>query len=172
MADLYKYSALFLDRDGVINVHRQDDYVKTWKEFAFEEGVLDALSILGKFFDKIIIVTNQRGVGRGIMSEEELLSIHEKMCESIASHGGRIDAIYYCTDTDSTSPNRKPNTGMGLQAKRDFPKIDFARSYMAGDSHSDMEFGKRLGMKTILISKDSEFGSLSDFAHFIKAHHP
>jgi len=93
------------------------------------------------------------------------------MCEIIISHGGKIDAVYYCTDKDENSPDRKPNTGMGLQARKDFPDIDFSRSYMVGDSPSDMEFGRRLGMNTVWIKKDPGIDSLMDFAEMIINNH-
>jgi len=140
---------LFLDRDGVINRHRPDDYVKTWGEFEFLPGVLESLALFNKQFKHIFVVTNQRGVGKGVMSEETLLEIHRNMMAEIEKHGGRVDKIYYCIDINNDSPNRKPNIGMALQAKADFPDIDFSRSVMVGDSESDMEFGRRAGMKTI-----------------------
>ena len=153
MIDLTAFTdcdTLFLDRDGVINRHRPDDYVKTWEEFEFMPCILEALATWNKQFKHIVIVTNQRGVGKGLMSEETLLAIHRRMVEEIERHGGRIDKIYYCTDLNNDSPNRKPNIGMALPAKADFPDIDFSKSVMVGDSESDMEFGRRVGMKTFL----------------------
>lgn len=149
--DLSDYDTLFLDRDGIINKHRQNDYVKTWDEFEFLPGVLEAFALLSKRFKRIIVVTNQRGVGKGLMSEATLLDIHERMVVEIKKNGGRIDKIYYCTDVNNDSPNRKPNIGMALQAKIDFPDLDFKRSLMVGDSESDMEFGKRTGMNSLKI---------------------
>ena len=137
---------LFLDRDGVINRHRPGDYVRSWEEFEFLPNILTTLAEWSKSFRYIIIVTNQRGVGRGLMSEENLLDIHQRMICEIKKHNGRIDKIYYCTDLNDASPNRKPNIGMALQAKKDFPNIDFSKSIMVGDSNSDMEFGRRAGM--------------------------
>ncbi|MFA5541921.1 MAG: HAD-IIIA family hydrolase, partial [Bacteroidales bacterium] len=93
---LSNYKTLFLDRDGVINTRLVDDYVKTWKEFEFIEGVLEAISIFSKEFDRIFIVTNQQGIGKGIMSEEDLDKIHSRMIEEIEAKGGRIDKIYFC----------------------------------------------------------------------------
>ena len=158
------FKTLFIDRDGVINKHRPDDYVKCWDEFEFLPGVLDALALLSSFFDRIIVVTNQRGVGKGLMSESELLDIHQRMVSEINHLGGRIDRIYYCIDTNNDSPNRKPNSGMALQAQKDFPEINFLESVMIGDSKSDMEFGERLGMKTVLIKPSLKPKSLLAFA--------
>lgn len=149
--DYALYDTLFLDRDGVINVLRPNDYVKTWEEFVFREGILDCLSHWSNCFKRIVIVTNQRGVGRGRMSQENLDMIHRRMVEEIHRHGGRIDRIYVCTAVEDTDECRKPNIGMALAAKRDFPDIDFTRSLMIGDSPSDEQFARRAGMSFLYI---------------------
>jgi histidinol-phosphate phosphatase family protein len=154
---------LFLDRDGVINEKRENDYVKNWSEFTFINGSLEALSILSGLFRYIIVVTNQRGIGKGIMSENELNIIHARMLDLVLKNGGRIDRIYFCPEILDTSFCRKPNVGMAVKAKNDFPEIDFERSVMIGDSKSDMEFGKRLNMKTVFI--ESGETSFIEFAH-------
>jgi histidinol-phosphate phosphatase family protein len=147
---------LFLDRDGVINKRLVDDYVKSWEEFEFLPGVLHALKIFNSFFKRIIIVSNQQGVGKELMSEQSLTEIHQKMTDSIVRSGGHVDKIYYCTELASNKPFcRKPNPGMAHQAKKDFPEIEFSRSIMAGDSLTDMQFGKNLGMKCIFISNEN-----------------
>jgi len=169
--------ALFLDRDGVINVKIDDDYVKTWEEFRFVTGTPEAIRILSGLFSPIVIVTNQQGIGKKLMTEESLHEIHRKMMTEIKENGGRIDKIYFCGDLkDSGSPNRKPEIGMGLQAKSDFPSIRFKNAVMAGDTVNDMLFGKRLGMTTVFISGDEaalrrhhhlidyRFNTLLDFA--------
>ena len=179
--NISKAWTLFLDRDGVINRRLVDDYVKSWDEFEFLEGVPEALRIFSEIFGKIIVVTNQRGIGRGLMTKETLMGIHQRMVQEIAHAGGRIDSVYFCPDLkDSGSFCRKPQVGMGLRAKKDFPDIRFKKSLMAGDSVSDLEFGKRLGMKTVLIDKslliarrhplltDYRFDSLITFAHVLK----
>lgn len=148
-----KYKYLFLDRDGVINVELSNDYIKTQTEFVFEENALKALELLNSQFDSIYIVTNQRGVGRDIMNLEDLEDIHQYMLHNIRAVGCNINKIYYCTDLKSNSINRKPNIGMAFQAKRDFPQIDFALSIMVGNSRSDIEFGKKAGMYTVLVGK-------------------
>ncbi|MCL2414301.1 MAG: HAD family hydrolase [Bacteroidales bacterium] len=155
---LEQFDTLFLDRDGVINRHRPNDYVKTWEEFEFLPGVLDTLALLNKQFKHIVIVTNQRGIGKGVMSEPDLLEIHHNMRQEIQKHGGRIDKIYYCTAADDTDFFRKPNIGMALQAQKDFPDIDFSKSIMIGDSESDVQFAKNAGMKAIKVES-------SDFFH-------
>ena len=143
---------LFLDRDGVINIESVGSYITNWGEFNFHDGALDALRSLSHVFGHIVVVSNQRGVGRGIMTMESLREINTNMRMAIAEKGGRIDKVYSCTATTDDDRNRKPNTGMGLQAQEDFPLIDFKRSIMVGNSLSDMEFGKRLSMHTVFLT--------------------
>lgn len=155
-------TTLMLDRDGVINVHRPDDYVKSVVEFEFCHRALEALALLAKKFERIVVVTNQRGVGRGLMSQSDLCAVHEYMLAQVAQAGGRIDRIYCSTATDAADPRRKPNVGMALEAKNDFPDIEFHRTVMVGDSAGDMEFGRRIGAATVHIGK--EVASLYEFA--------
>ena len=151
---------LFLDRDGVINHEKHKDYIHTWDEFVFYDGVHQAIETFSKIFHRIIIVTNQKGVGKGLTKIEDLLQIHNNMKASIQEAGGRIDAIYFCSDLDDNSHNRKPNPGMGFQAKNDFPDIDFSKTIMVGNTLSDMEFGKKLAMHTVFITSKHEPVSL------------
>jgi D-glycero-D-manno-heptose 1,7-bisphosphate phosphatase len=146
-------NSLFLDRDGIINKHLVGTYVKSWDEFIFLPSVLETLARWESQFRYIFIVTNQRGVGKGVMTEATLCEIHSKMLREIISHGGRIDKIYYCTAIDENDINRKPNVGMALQAKSDFPKIDFSKSVMIGDQNSDMVFAQKLGLKGIKLNR-------------------
>ncbi len=167
---------LFLDRDGVINHEKHKDYIHTWDEFVFYEGACEAIRIFSGKFKYIFVVTNQKGVGKGLTLPENLDIIHKNMLKEIEAVGGRIDKIYFCTDLEETSPNRKPNPGMGLQAKKDFPDIDFGKAIMVGNTLSDMEFGKALGMLTVFLPTtrpdvdindtriDRSFGSLLSFA--------
>ena len=155
---------LFLDRDGVISQRKPEDYIRSWEEFRFLDGVLEAMAVFGNIFGRIIIVSNQQGIGKGLMSAESLKMIDFRMKQEITKHGGRVDASYYCTHLASENhPDRKPNTGMGLKAKADFPEIDFSKSVMVGDSASDMEFGKRLGMILVLINDIEDKEDLADF---------
>lgn len=151
-----RYSALFLDRDGVINERIEDGYVTAWSEFRFIDGVVEAIAKLSLVFEKIIIVTNQQGIGKGLMSKADLEEIHKQMISGIEQGGGRIDAIFYCPDISSKDRNcRKPGISMGLQARKRFPEIRFKRSYMAGDTESDMLFAGKLGMKRVFIDGGS-----------------
>ena len=144
--------ALFLDRDGVINTYKPGDYIRNWAEFEFCKNALEAIRLARSYFDYILVVTNQQGVGKGLMSQSDLNEIHDCMKTQLKANEAEIDAVYACTMLKSETDNcRKPNTAMGWKAKADFPDIDFGCSYMMGDSPSDMEFGKRLGMHTTYI---------------------
>lgn len=143
---------LFLDRDGVINVEKRDNYIHKWEEFIFNDGVKEAMQIFSGIFNRIVIVTNQRGVGKGTTKPEDLDEIHMNMTREIEAAGGRIDAIFFCPDLNDDSPNRKPNPGMGLQAIARFPEINPARSIMVGNTLSDMGFGRNLGAHTVFVT--------------------
>jgi histidinol-phosphate phosphatase family protein len=146
---------LFLDRDGVINTRILGGYVQKWEQFEFLPGVQEALKILSHEFSRIIVVSNQQGIGKGLMTEEELEILHRKMMVEIESVGGRIDRIYHSPHLEKEgSMKRKPNVGMALMARKEFPGITFKRSVMVGDSISDMVFGKRLKMINVFISED------------------
>jgi histidinol-phosphate phosphatase family protein len=175
--------SLFLDRDGVINERLPNDYVKSWSEFRFLPGVLDAIGELSALFHRVFIVTNQAGIERGFFTHDDLKDIHEKMLDCILYHGGRIDEIYYCPYKGDLDPLcRKPNPGMALEAKSDFPEIDFKKCLMVGDSDGDIAFGNNLGMKTILVGDkndnsfayknslpDARLDSLTDVVSFLKS---
>lgn len=145
------YDILLLDRDGVINKLRPNDYVKCWEEFEFLPGVLDALALWSKHFKHIFIVTNQRGVGKGVMTEADLNTIHERMICEIEAHEGRIDKIYYCTALTETDSNRKPGNGMFLQILHDYPYILRENCLMVGDSDSDMLFAKNCDINGVKV---------------------
>jgi len=152
--------SVFLDRDGVINQRIENGYVTCPEDFIFLPGVTDALKIFHSFFRRIIVVTNQQGIGKGIMTEKDLERVHGFMLKKIHSCGGRIDAVYHSPYLAGLNhPMRKPNIGMALKAKEDFPEIDFSRSVMIGDSDSDILFGKTCGMKTVFINPDMSGGT-------------
>jgi D-glycero-D-manno-heptose 1,7-bisphosphate phosphatase len=146
---------LFLDRDGVINREKKDDYIYTPDEFEFYEGTMEAMTTFSKRFNKVIIVTNQRGVEKGLMSLENLQDVHDHMTNALTEAGATIAKIYYCTSLENSHPNRKPQPGMALQAKNDFPEIDFSTSIMVGNNLSDMEFGRNAGMYTVFVKTTS-----------------
>jgi D-glycero-D-manno-heptose 1,7-bisphosphate phosphatase len=146
---------IFLDRDGVINRKQpENDYVKSWQEFTFLPGALEGVRILSGLAARLIVVTNQRGVARGRMREEDLLDIHERMTAAVAAAGGRIDGIYHCPHEEGACQCRKPRTGLFERAQADFPDIDFRFSLIVGDSVSDLLPGAKLGCRMALIASD------------------
>jgi D-glycero-D-manno-heptose 1,7-bisphosphate phosphatase len=167
---------LFLDRDGVLNFEKKEDYIQHWSEFQFYPNIPTTIAKLNDLFGKIFIATNQKGIGKGIMTHTNLQDIHTPMLADIAKAGGKIDQIYYCPDLADDSPNRKPQPGMAFQAKADFPEIDLSKSIMVGNRMSDMLFGKNAGMITVFVatthpetpfphpSIDARFNNLSEFA--------
>jgi len=179
MLDLKKIDTswtLFLDRDGVLNHDKDNDYIRNWEEFRFYDNTLEALSILSKHFNRMVVVTNQKGVGKGLMSVADLDNIHANMMSGIQTAGGKLDKIYYCADLPDDSVNRKPNPGMAHQAMKDFPEIDMNKSIIVGNRISDMGFGRNAGMHTVFIATthadtafpdpliDLRFDNLLDFA--------
>ncbi len=131
--------------------------MKTWEEFTFLPQVLPAIAFLSKKFSQIFIVTNQRGIARKLMTRNDLEIVHEKMLDCIKKEGGRIEQIYYSPDDrDQGSQTRKPEIGMALQARKDFPQVDFRKSIMVGDSLCDLQFGRKAGMKTVFLSSAKE----------------
>ena len=149
---------LFLDRDGILNKHLLGDYVRNWSMWEWLPGVLEAMPQLAQRYRRIFIVTNQQGVGKGLMSQADLDDVHRHMLADIEAAGGRIDRVYVCTDLESThSPNRKPEIGMALQAQRDFPEVDFHRSVMVGDSQSDALFARNSRMRFLESIKSLRF---------------
>lgn len=144
---------LFLDRDGVVNERLPGAYISDWKDFHFTAGALEAIAQFSSLFARIIIVTNQQGIGKGWMTETQLQAIHTRMKQEIVANKGRIDGIYYCPDLATKEDHcRKPRPALALAAQRDFPDIAFPHSIMVGDSISDIEFGQQLGMRTVLIN--------------------
>ncbi len=149
--------SLFLDRDGVINKRMDNDYIKKWEEFEFLPGVKEAISFFTQQFGKLFIVTNQQGIGKGIMTERALEEIHNHMIEEIQFEGGKINKIYHSPyREEEKSVFRKPNPGMARKARIDFPEIDFQKSVMIGDSITDMQFGRNTGMITIFITHNAD----------------
>jgi len=151
---------LFLDRDGVINHEIHPHYINKWEEFKFYDGAKVAIQICSQKFNRIIVVTNQRGVAKGLTKMEDLEIIHSNMTRDIEEVGGKLDAIYFCPEMES--PNRKPNPGMGLQAAKDFSDIDLSKALIVGNSLSDMQFGRNLGIKTVFLTTNRPEVDTSD----------
>ena len=141
--------AVFLDRDGTINVDY--GYVYKIEDLKFIDGVFKALQILSNLGYKLIIVTNQSGIGRGFYSDEEYLKFNNHMLKLLKDKNVIIDGVYYCPHISSDNCDcRKPKIGMAKQAAKEL-KIDLKKSYMIGDSVRDYIFGYNFGGKGILV---------------------
>ena len=167
--DADKSRFIFLDRDGVINCRFKEEVIDTPEKFKFIDGVKESIAYFSEVFKRIIVVTNQQGIGKGLFTEKDLKRIHGKMLAEITQEGGRIDKIYHCPALkEQNNFYSKPLPGMALLAKKDFPEIDFRRSVMVGDTLSDMRFGKSMKMLTVFIGTDrevvSEHQTLIDYA--------
>lgn len=147
--------SIFLDRDGVINKNRED-YVKKWREFEFLENAKEAIRLLTENNFKIIIVTNQSVVGRGIITEARLKEIHTKMLEELKRAGGKIEKIYYCPHAPWDGCEcRKPKPGMLIRAAKELT-FDLKTSWFIGDDKKDLEAGNAAGCKTLIVDKNND----------------
>jgi D-glycero-D-manno-heptose 1,7-bisphosphate phosphatase len=142
--------AVFIDRDGVICENR-DDHVKSWSEFNFIPGSVEALAALSRARMPLYIVTNQAIIGRGMVSRRNLDVIHEKMIDVFHGSGVKIESVLVCPHhPDDKCPCRKPEPGL-LTDVAFRNKISLQRSFMIGDSLTDVEAGARAGCTTILV---------------------
>jgi len=149
--------AAFLDRDGVINRKPPEgDYVTRWEEFHILPGVAEGIAQLKQAGFRVIVVTNQRCVAKGLLSVAELERMHERMCDLLVRGGAAIDGIYYCPHEMEPRCNcRKPAPGMLLEAAREHG-IELPASWMIGDSDIDIEAGRYAGCKTALLLSASD----------------
>lgn len=153
-------SAVFLDRDGVINrkAASESDYITRWEEMEILPGVERAIALLNRAGFLVIVATNQRGVAKGLLTIAQLECIHQRMCEHLADAGARIHEIYYCPhELDPPCNCRKPKAGMLFEAAR-VHDIDLTSSWMIGDSEKDVEAGKRAGCKTARVVANGNTG--------------
>ena len=148
------YDTLFLDRDGVINQKLEGRYVTNFNEFVFVKNSDLAIRKLHEIFKRIIIVTNQQGIGKGIMTEDDLNLLHLQMQRKLNPDFDLIDKIYFCPCLEGDSCDcRKPKTGMLEEAMLDYPEIIIKNSFLIGDSESDIEAGNKFGLKTIKVNE-------------------
>lgn len=163
---------VFLDRDGVINVKAAEgDYIKSCNEFHFLPGAIDAIHLLNVNHWQVVIITNQRGIARHLMTKVELQNIHSFMLKELKKDDAHIDGIFICPHEKGTCHCRKPEIGLFLQAEKKF-FVDKSKSWMVGDSKSDIEAGRNYGIHTIAIAKpislaDKQFPDLLSAAKFI-----
>lgn len=142
---------IFIDRDGVINEDVIGDYIKRWEDFHFIPGSLEAMKELSIHGFEIVIISNQAGIGDGAYSESALKDITNKMLEQLKQNSVQVHGVYYCLHgKDAGCECRKPKTGLFFQASR---KIQFnpSQTYFIGDKVSDVEAGKKFGLKTLFV---------------------
>jgi histidinol-phosphate phosphatase family protein len=142
--------AVFLDRDGVICRNR-DDHVKSWDEFVFLPGAREALARLAHLNLRLVVITNQAIINRGIVPVEVVESIHTRMVRAIEEAGGRIDRVMYCPHRpDEHCACRKPEPGLLLMAAEEFG-LDLSQSYLIGDAETDMQAGRAAGCERYMV---------------------
>jgi histidinol-phosphate phosphatase family protein len=171
--DLKDY-CLFLDRDGVINEPIVDDYAKRPEDFTLTDHAVEAIAMLQSLFKRIVIVTNQQGIGRGLMSMTDLEDVHLKMHKSLKDNNlPYFDAVFYAPYLRSEEHQwRKPKSGMAQQAIKYFPDLDPKKMVLVGDSPGDMQLAEAIGATKVRIAnpqfefddQDLKFNSLYDFA--------
>jgi D-glycero-D-manno-heptose 1,7-bisphosphate phosphatase len=154
---------VFLDRDGVLNRKMPEDrYVTSWSEFQPLPGVPQAISRLNRAGLRVVVVTNQRGIALGLYTGDDVRNIHAAIQCWLQPQGAHIDAFYFCPHDAQQCNCRKPLPGLFEQARAEFPEIAATSSVMIGDSLSDIEFGHRLGMTTLLLEGDPEHRKSGD----------
>jgi len=156
--------AVFLDRDGVINRRPSEGrYVTRWEETGFLPGVAEAIAALNEAGFRVIVVSNQRCVARGLVTVADVDAIHQRMCKELAAAGATIDAVYYCPhEKHPPCSCRKPAPGMLLLAAHEH-QIDLAGSWMIGDSDIDVAAGRNAGCKTAqLVAEDQGTAIIAD----------
>ncbi len=142
--------AVFLDRDGTIA--RDVHYCRRSEDFEILPTVPEAIRLLNENGFKVVVITNQSGIARGYFTEETLAQIHQKMADELAKYGAWVDAIYYCPHhPDDGCQCRKPKTALFLKAAGEH-NIDLKSSYVVGDMQMDIDAGKALGCKTVLVT--------------------
>lgn len=149
---LAKIRTVFLDRDGVINEKAPEgEYICSAAELHLLPGVPQSISRLNQAGLRTVVVSNQRGIAKGLYTEENVNEIHQAIRDELARHGASLDAFFICPHDTDECQCRKPLPGMFEQAVRAFPEVRAEQSVMIGDSLVDIEFGRRLGMPTVLI---------------------
>ena len=142
------FRAIFLDRDGVL-IENQSEYVRAWSDVGVYPEALEALAHVRGY--KVVIVTNQSAVGRGLMTMETARAINDQLVEVVKGYGAQVDGVYMCPHTpDDECVCRKPNPGLLLQAANEL-SLDLSRSWMIGDAWSDLQAGKAAGVRGVAL---------------------
>ncbi|HTV15387.1 MAG TPA: HAD family hydrolase [Acidobacteriaceae bacterium] len=148
---------VFLDRDGVLNRKPPEGaYIRNWEEFHLLPGVAAAVSALNRSGRTVIVVSNQRGIALGLYTRAGVDAIHARLAERLAADGARIDAFYICPHDKDECDCRKPKTGLFEQAFRDFPEMNPSNSLLIGDSISDIQAARTLGIPSVFIDGDPQ----------------
>ena len=146
------YPSIFLDRDGVL-IENRSDYVRDWSQVKIIPEAMRALSLARLKKYKVVIVTNQSVVGRGLISLKTAHEINQRLISLIREHGGHIDAVYMCPHKPEDGCScRKPRPGLLLQAAKDL-SLALQRSWMIGDAWSDVQAGEAAGMQGTILLK-------------------
>jgi D-glycero-D-manno-heptose 1,7-bisphosphate phosphatase len=150
-------STVFLDRDGVVNEKMPEGrYVTCWSEFHPLPGVAEAIGRLNRAGIRVVVVSNQRGIALGLYTAADVEAIHAGFQSYLKAHDAHVDGFYFCPHEKNQCTCRKPLSGMFEQAMKEFPQIGAETSVMIGDSWSDIEFGRRLGMRTVFLEGDAD----------------
>ena len=168
---------LFLDRDGVVNRQIVGDYVRNWQQFEWLTGAIEAVSVLRGWAPHLVVVTNQQGIGKGLMDAADVAAIHRNMQTDIGIGGEAIEAFQVCPHLESSGCRcRKPKPGLVLDWLDRHPRIDGSLSIVVGDSATDIELARRVATTTggcasvhigdsgFRLDADASFESLWDFA--------
>lgn len=143
---------VFLDRDGVVNEKMPEGrYVTCWSEFQLLPGAVEAIGLLNRAGLRVVVISNQRGIALGLYTAEDVRTVHAEFQRLLEAFGAHVDGFYFCPHDKGQCNCRKPLPGLFEQAVADFPGITAASSVMIGDSLSDIDFGRRLGMVTAFI---------------------
>lgn len=160
---------VFLDRDGVINVKAPPhEYITRPENFVLIDGAAEGIEMLNNGGFQVIVITNQRGIAKGKLTEDDLSSVHHEMINKLSMKGARIDGIYFCPHNEDECDCRKPGIGLLQKAEKDFP-VAKSRSCFIGDSESDVLCGKNHGIMTVHIGKGNNYGADMQFETLYEA---
>jgi len=154
---------VFVDRDGTINESPPEgEYLTSSDAVRLIPGAAEAIRILNEYPAKVVVITNQRGIALGKMSEADLSAVNERLEQELAHGGARLDGIFYCPHHADTCDCRKPGTGMFEQAARELEGVEIEGGAMVGDSAIDIEAGRRLGLTTVRLGRSDRLDSTPD----------
>lgn len=155
----------FIDRDGVINRKPPEGtYVLAPEELELLPGAPEAIARLSQAGLRTVIVTNQQGVGKGLLPMERLAEVNRVVSDAVEAQGGRLDQVLVCPHLEGTCECRKPRVGLFVEARRLDPQISFENSVVIGDSASDMEAADAIGARGIRVGAEAGTGDVPGLA--------